>query len=222
MPVKDPDEGWVDFTLKKKTEFEASAAAKVRLIVVNDGSNSRVYFDQIQQRDSSIEVVHLAQNKGKGNALREGLKRCISDTILFTDADFPYTVDSMQKVAEALRNGADVALGYREQDYYASVPWFRTVLSESFRFMLQRVLKFPVTDTQCGLKGMTAKGKDVFLQTRINRFLVDMEFIKLASKNRVLVIEPVVVVLRPNVVFSKMGFSVLIAELYNFVKVLFR
>jgi hypothetical protein len=47
-----------------------------------------------------------------------------------------------------------------------------------------------------------------------------MEFIKLAVKQKVN-ISPVVVQLRPNVEFSKMGIGVLIPELINFIKVIF-
>ena len=139
--------------------------------------------------------------------------------MLFTDADFPYEIESMVSIARSLESGADVCLGYREEDYYASVPWFRKGLSESFRFVLKTILKFPITDTQCGLKGMGKKGKSIFMETRIDRFLVDMEFIKLAV-NQNANIKPVVVSLRPNVQFSSMGASVLIREFINFLRIL--
>ena len=127
----------------------------------------------------------------------------------------------MKAVASAIRNGSDIALGYREQDYYASVPWFRKGLSELLRFVLKTMLRFPITDTQCGLKGMNQKGKEIFLQTTINRFMVDMDFIKRAVRANDVKVETVVVKLRPDVVFSKMGPAVLIREGINFLKVLF-
>ena len=49
----------------------------------------------------------------------------------------------------------------------------------------------------------------MFLSTRIDRFLVDMEFIKLAVRSEDLKIEPVVVKLRNDVTFSKMGVKVI-------------
>jgi hypothetical protein len=71
------------------------------------------------------------------------------------------------------------------------------------------------------LKGMNQKGKAVFMETTINRFLVDMEFIKRATKKQEMKIEPVVVQLRPDVDFSSMGVGVLLAELKNFVRIFF-
>jgi hypothetical protein len=49
-----------------------------------------------------------------------------------------------------------------------------------------------------------------------------MEFIKLAVKDDALTVRPVIVRLRDGVQFSKMGFSVLLQEGVNFVKLLLR
>ncbi len=221
LPVLNPSQTWVGDTLARKLELERQSGRSVRLIVVNDGTKDHGPFVRLEADDPSMAVIHFSQNKGKGAALRAGISSAASDLILFTDADFPYTIDSMVAVIKALEKGVDIALGYREQDYYASVPWFRKGMSESFRFLLKRVLRFPITDTQCGLKGMNKKGVEVFLSTRIDRFLVDMEFIKLAVRSEDLKIEPVVVKLRNDVTFSKMGVKVILREGLNFLRVFF-
>ncbi len=221
LPVLNPSQTWVGDTLARKLELERQSGRSVRLIVVNDGAKDHGPFVRLEADDPSMAVIHFSQNKGKGAALRAGISSAASDLILFTDADFPYTIDSMVAVIKALEKGVDIALGYREQDYYASVPWFRKGMSESFRFLLKRVLRFPITDTQCGLKGMNKKGVEVFLSTRIDRFLVDMEFIKLAVRSEDLKIEPVVVKLRNDVTFSKMGVKVILREGLNFLRVFF-
>ena len=221
LPVLNPSQTWVGDTLARKLELERQSGRSVRLIVVNDGAKDHGPFVRLEADDPSMAVIHFSQNKGKGAAIRAGISSAASDLILFTDADFPYTIDSMVAVIKALEKGVDIALGYREQDYYASVPWFRKGMSESFRFLLKRVLRFPITDTQCGLKGMNKKGVEVFLSTRIDRFLVDMEFIKLAVRSEDLKIEPVVVKLRNDVTFSKMGVKVILREGLNFLRVFF-
>jgi len=221
LPVLNPSQTWVGDTLARKLELERQSGRSVRLIVVNDGTKDHGPFVRLEADDPSMAVIHFSQNKGKGAAIRAGISSAASDLILFTDADFPYTIDSMVAVIKALEKGVDIALGYREQDYYASVPWFRKGMSESFRFLLKRVLRFPITDTQCGLKGMNKKGVEVFLSTRIDRFLVDMEFIKLAVRSEDLKIEPVVVKLRNDVTFSKMGVKVILREGLNFLRVFF-
>lgn len=215
-----PPTDWAEKTHTSHQKLERLLNAKVNLIIVDDGSIEQSEIGKIGQLDQSVTILFSRKNFGKGHALRLGIDAAKTDCIIFTDADFPYELDSIKALAQTIQIGADVALGHREQDYYASVPWFRKGLSESFRFVLKSILKFPITDTQCGLKGMNKTGKAIFMQTSINRFLVDMEFIKLAVKQNVK-ISPVVVQLRPNVKFSKMGIGVLIRELINFIKVLF-
>lgn len=204
--------------MAKKKAFENALNSQVRLIISDDGSKSKKEFDLLLALDPDILFVRSDKNRGKGFSLRQGIAQSDGEFTLFTDADFPYEIESMARVVETLVSGADVCLGYREEDYYASVPWFRKGLSESFRFVLKSILKFPITDTQCGLKGMNAKGKSIFMETKIDRFMVDMEFIKRAVQKGVK-IQPVVVRLRPNVEFSSMGASVLVREFINFLRV---
>ena len=196
--------------------------SSLHVIVVNDGSRHRQVFTELEgELKDQVTVIHLDKNRGKGFALRQGIGASDASFTLFTDADFPYTLESMKAVYDALRMGSDVALGYREKDYYASVPWFRKGMSELFRFILKSILRSPITDTQCGLKGMGPKGREVFLQTRVDRFLVDLEFIKRAVRTKNVMVTPVVVKLRNDVVFSKMGIGVILREGWNFIRILF-
>ena len=219
LPTLNPPTGWAESTTKKKEQLERLLDCPVHLIVSDDGSEQRKEIKLLAKMDASVSVISSDRNHGKGAALRRGATKAESDIIVFTDADFPYELASIKAIVDSIRSGTDVALGYREQNYYASVPWFRKGLSEGFRFVLKSILKFPITDTQCGLKGMNQTGKSILLKTKINRFLVDMEFIKLGVRSNAR-IEPVIVELRPNVVFSSMGISTLLRELINFVRVL--
>jgi hypothetical protein len=84
--------------------------------------------------------------------------------------------------------------------------------------MLRHVLRQPIDDSQCGLKAFDNAGKAVFLETRIDRFLFDLEFLMLAN-GRVRV-TPVQVQLRDGVVFSQVGWKILAAEGKNFLRLL--
>ncbi|MBK9190506.1 MAG: hypothetical protein IPM77_02840 [Crocinitomicaceae bacterium] len=86
---------------------------------------------------------------------------------------------------------------------------------------MKTFLRLPTDDSQCGIKGFNKKGADVFLDTKIDRFLFDLEFIKLASKRK-LNVQIAEVELKPNIVFSKVSFKILFRESLNFLKVLFR
>jgi glycosyltransferase involved in cell wall biosynthesis len=223
LPVYLPGPDWPLATLKYLDGFEQQVRRQVNLIVVNDGGKDHSAFERLSALlGDRVRIIHLPENRGKGHALRTGIAQAQSDVMLYTDADFPYTLDSMWSIVETLDQGYDVALGYREKDYYASVPWFRKGLSELLRFLLKRALHSPITDTQCGLKGMSRGGREIFLNTHIDRFLVDLEFIQNAVRNERVSMATVVVKLRPDVVFSTMGAGVLVREGLNFVRLLFR
>jgi len=197
----------------------------VRLILVNDGSMKNVAEPQIEHLRSNVEHFSYHQypiNKGKGYALRVGVREAISEIQIFTDVDFPYQLESITKVYETLEAGADIALGFRATNYYEKVPLFRKILSQSLRWLLRRVLKLPITDTQCGLKGFKSKGRTIFLETGINRFLFDLEFVIMASQIDGMMTKPVLVELRDDVSFSSMNLRVLAVELVNFLVLFFK
>ena len=97
----------------------------------------------------------------------------------------PYEEKSLLEVARLLTSeNADVVAGVRADTYYEGVPADRRRISRFLRWMLRTFLGVKVTDTQCGLKGFNQKGREIFLQTTINRFLFDLEFIFLASNDK--------------------------------------
>jgi hypothetical protein len=110
--------------------------------------------------------------------------------------------------------------GNRDTAYYDRVPMFRRWLSKALRWVLRNLLRQPVDDSQCGLKGFDRAGKTVFLQTTIDRFLFDLEFLMLA--NGKVKVTPVPVQLRDGVVFSQVGLKILATEGGNFLKLLFK
>jgi glycosyltransferase involved in cell wall biosynthesis len=225
LPCYAPNERWhlelKDFYAATKGQFDLS------FIIVNDGSDSQRLLKQMEDlklADIPVQFISYAANRGKGYALRTGAATSRCGYIVYTDLDFPFTTESVVAVLNALVAGnADVVAGYRNQDYYLSkMSFFRKSLSRSFRFFLKQILRMPVSDTQCGLKGFNDKGKAVFLSTTIDRYLFDFEFIFQCSRKSSIVLTTVPVQLKENVVFSNMKLKILLQESLNLLKVLFR
>ena len=198
---------------------------QVQYIVVNDGSsnpNVQTGIDQITKENVPATLISYEENKGKGYALRQGVKASTADLILYTDIDFPFTNQSVIAVLNTLvQTNADIVAGYRSDAYYQKkMTGFRVLLSKSFRFFLRSVVKLPVTDTQCGLKGFNQKGKSTFLSTQINRYLFDFEFIYKSCKNPNLTLSTVEVSLKDNVVFRSMKLKILMQETLNLFRIL--
>jgi len=224
LPCYNPPEGWEKTVVESILELEKTLNQKIYLTVVNDGSTSNNLETQIDFISSELKefnFISYALNKGKGFALREGVKETKTDLIIYTDIDFPYTLKSIEAMIVELQNGSEVTLGHRGENYYKKTPWFRKIISKSLRLFLKTFLRLPTDDSQCGIKGFNSIGKQAFLDTNIDRFLFDLEFIKLASRRK-MNCKTVDVTLKPNVVFSKVNLKILVTEALNFLKVLVR
>jgi glycosyltransferase involved in cell wall biosynthesis len=222
LPCYNPPTGWVPQLMAALAEVQAAIGgeAEITLILVNDGSRTGIGQHDLAQLQAALprlQYIAYMPNYGKGHALRQGVAQARGDFQIYTDIDFPYTTASLVAVWTALSvTGADIAAGVRDADYYRHVPPIRRFISKVLRWMLGTFLRTTIADTQCGLKGFNAQGKQLFLQTRIKRFLFDLEFIFLASNAPAIRLLPVDVQLKPGIEFSKARLGILLRESINF------
>lgn len=192
----------------------------MELLLVNDGSRSfdlaaaRRFFSQ----EPAIQITGYEFNKGKGHALRYGVQQAQGEFVIYTDVDFPYTEESFVAVYQSLLAGNEVAMGIRNSEYYTHLPQARVRVSKLLRWFIRTLLRIPTDDTQCGLKGFNAKGKEMFLATTIDRYLFDLEFVFMSARKK-LRIAQVPVTLRQGVQLSKMNWQILLQEFGNFLKI---
>lgn len=225
LPCYNPPPNWEKVVLESYNKISTSLIdIALELIIINDGTNPNLIQQGIELLKNKIESFTFAEhidNKGKGSAIRTGVNLAKGDFIIYTDIDFPYTVQSILDLYTTSLSNCDIVLGHRDTSYYSHTPWTRKIISKSLRFSLKTLLRLPTDDSQCGLKGFNQKGKEVFLETTIERFLFDLEFIKLASKAG-LSIQNCEVQLKEGVVFSKVDIKILLREGVNFIKIFFR
>ncbi len=226
LPCYNPRADWAEQIVHSYSKFSSSLSdSSVSLIVVNDGTQKHLSEKSIERLKSGItnfQFINYPNNMGKGFALRKGISTSSADICIYTDIDFPYQEESLIELYQKLKTGkADIVIGVRSKNYYDHVPAMRKMISRFLRWMIRNLLSIPITDTQGGLKGFNKKGKEVFLQTTINRYLFDLQFIYLASKRKDIQMIAHEVQLKEGVVFSKMNPRVLFRESLNFLKILF-
>lgn len=127
-----------------------------------DGTADRL--QQLQAPTDRIRVLSYAPNRGKGYAVRAGLLAARGDVRLFTDIDLAYGFDDVVRVADEVAAGAPVAVASRTHpDSVLQLPakllgyaYRRKVQSALFGRVARTLLPLRQTDTQAGLKGMTA------------------------------------------------------------------
>ncbi len=225
IPVYNPSPSWEQLLYSSYSELKGVLQQRIQLCIVNDGSTNGLFEEAaiwLKQQDATIIILSFPNNEGKGAALRKGLSTLVADYYAFTDVDFPYTTNSSVAIINCIHSSnADIVIGNRDQQYYKQISNFRAALSKLVRFFIRHLLRIPVDDTQCGLKAFNKKGKDLFLSTKINTYLFDMEFVLLAVRQKAIV-QAVPVELRNNIHLSRMPIKILLQEFKHFLKLLFR
>jgi glycosyltransferase involved in cell wall biosynthesis len=226
LPCYKPPSGWEQTICSAYSSFGKSVAGDVELIIVLDGESATVTKDALSFLEKNIpqlKLVKYPDNRGKGYAIRQGVVVASGEMIIYTDIDFPYTEASMRAIYDGLsKDEFEVGVGVKNDAYYAHVPFLRKVISHFLRFLIRIFLSMPVTDTQCGLKGFRRSVTPLFLQTTIDRYLFDLEFVRNCFKSKKYRVKAIPVTLNENVHFRSMDYRILLPEMVNFVKLLFK
>ena len=112
-------------------------------------------------------------------------------------------------------------MGVRGADYGRALHPLRKTISKGVRRLNRFLLGMPerYLDTQAGMKGFRGEGRRAFLDTTVDTFLFDTEFILLAW-DRGLRIDTIPLKLREGLSFSKMGWRILFRELRHFLRIM--
>ncbi len=172
------------------TEYMDRTGERYELIVVDDGSRDRTreVVGEAAAAHSSISLLAMPQNGGKGAAVRAGVLASRGREVLFSDADLSTPISELPRLRSAIAGGADVAIGSRAAGDRENVdqPWTRRLQSRVFHLAV-RALGFAavttVKDTQCGFKlfrGGVARA--LFAQLSLGGFAFDVELLELATR----------------------------------------
>jgi dolichyl-phosphate beta-glucosyltransferase len=158
------------------------------VLVVDDGSNDGLgeLLVQAASQWPRLRTLKHAQNQGKGAAVRTGVLAASGARILFADADGATPIEEEARLAEAIQNGADLAVGSRlvaAAGVERSRSWARGLAGRLFAAVARRLLGLAVRDTQCGFKMFRAEAAQrLFSLAREPRYLFDLEVLALAAK----------------------------------------
>lgn len=219
LPCYNPPIGWERIVISKYKKLRSLWPELIfHLYVVNDGTKLGFSEESIAYLVTNVPDVHILSyisNQGKGFALRVGVAKCTSEYILYTDWDFPYTIDSMCKVMTLLLQGEDVVVPIRGNDYYSRIPFFRSCISKCFYWCNRHVFRMEHYDTQTGLKGFNRCGRSVFLSTKIKTYLFDWEFVFRCCRIYDLKVKSIDVELREDVFLPNFKLRIYWDELKN-------
>ena len=189
--------------------------------MVNDGSSKPLTegLENIQRALPTALWISYTDNMGKGYALRKGVEASEADYLIYTDHDIPYTSESMLECLERMHlEGEEIIIGHRDASYYRDLPWFRVKVSHYLKTINSFILRIGTDDTQCGLKGFQKSIKPIFLATKTDRFLIDIEFLRRLKRKRkeVIIVD---VKSRDNVQMSTLPIKTIFSELWAYIKI---
>jgi glycosyltransferase involved in cell wall biosynthesis len=151
------------------------------VLVVDDGSRDKTGE---RARAAGAEVIVHPHNRGKGEAIRSGLRHWLDRQftwVFILDADGQHRPEEIDRfIQAAMSDGAALLLGNRMKDI-SSMPFLRRIVNRYMSNRISRVCGREIPDTQCGFR-MVHRHLIPELLTGGNRFDYETEMLIIASR----------------------------------------
>jgi dolichyl-phosphate beta-glucosyltransferase len=161
---------------------------QAEILVVNDGStdSTAAIVQEAAFLHPEVRLLTNQENRGKGFSVRHGVLHSVGEIVMFTDADLSAPMEEAERLFDALRQGADIAIGSRWLDRERQVlkqPIYRQFFGRCFNGVTRLIMGLPFADTQCGFKAFRQTvGQTIFQLQRIERWGFDPELLFIALR----------------------------------------
>jgi dolichyl-phosphate beta-glucosyltransferase len=177
----------VESTAKTLTEYLEPKFGDDYEIVFSDDGSTDGCGELVRSLDlPNVRVVSYPDNRGKGSAVREGIKKCVGDVIVCTDCDLAYGTDAIINIYNRIISGGEhVVIGSRNiaSDGYEGYTFMRKMMSKTYIKLVSLIAGFRYSDSQCGLKCYCIESaRSIFEHCTVNGFAFDLEVLLLSEK----------------------------------------
>ncbi len=162
------------------------------LILVDDGSkDDTLEILKEFQRDSckegiNVNIISYEKNRGKGYAIKQGVRQARGQYIFFTDIDLSTPLSFFHPLYKEIRKGCSVVIGSRAihgSKIAVRQPFLRHYMGLSYYRLLKLLFSMDICDTNCGFKMFSSAHARAIFDTMISeRWAFDLEFLFLSEK----------------------------------------
>ncbi|NTU69662.1 glycosyltransferase [bacterium] len=162
------------------------------ITIAENGSTDSTLDIAKKLSKQNSNVSYLQTKKGRGRAIKKSWQNSDADYLIYMDIDLSSQPLELKKIIQALEK-EDIAIGSR---FLLTSKTKRSILrkcmSRTYNFLVQKLLKLNIKDTQCGIKGIKQSVKPVLKEINNNNWFFDTELLSRA-KNRGLNISEVAI-----------------------------
>lgn len=181
------EEEVIEASIRELEEALVTFPLQHRIIVADNGSTDATAACALR---AGAEVLTVSK-RGKGAALTCAARASDAPLFAFIDADLSaHPRELVHFYAVMMEKDADIVIGSRlisAEGINRSA--LRTFSSLVFNLLRRFILGISVADTQCGLKLMNERGRDILRECEETGWFVDMELLAKAERAGLVIIE---------------------------------
>lgn len=180
------EEQRLPYTLEQIFSFLKEQNYSAEVLVVENGSRDRT-FEIATGFAKHYPNLYVFQEKqrGKGNAVRHGMREARGEYRFMCDADLSMPIAELKKFLPPALSDVDIAIASREVQGAVRYdePYLRHLTGRVFNNLIRLLVLPGLQDTQCGFKCFRAQvAEEVFQYQTLTGWSFDVEVLYIAQR----------------------------------------
>ena len=173
--------------IKRVKEIEILPRVEKEIIVIDDGSTDKT--GKILKKTKGIRLISLKNNKGKGFAIRRGLKKARGDYVIIQDGDLEYDPSDIKRLLQPILNKkTEVVYGSRFLGERKNLFFWHMVANKFLSLLTNILYDSTLSDMEVGYKVFPRK-LALSLKLKENRFGFEPEMTAKILKRKIRIYE---------------------------------